>query len=67
MEVYVAQMNKVRIVIQPTKEEFEKYLSQGYTIIQEEPEEKVIARYGYPQDLDNFEYPVTKHIMKIGG
>lgn len=67
MEVYAAQKNKFRVHIQPVKEEFEKYLSEGYTIIQEEPEEKVIARFGYPDDLKDFKYPKMTNVMMIGG
>lgn len=67
IKVYAAEKANFREVIQPTEEEFKKYLADGFNIIQEEPEEKVIARYGYPQDLDGFVYPETRHIMKIGG
>lgn len=66
MAVYAAQKNKFRVHIQPTKEEFEQYLSEGYTII-DETEEKVIARYGYPDDLKDFVYPELSHTMTVGG
>lgn len=67
MEVYAAQKNKFRVHIQPTKGEFEKYLADGYTIVQEEPEEKVIARFGYPDDLKDFKYPELATKITIGG
>lgn len=57
----------MRINIQPTREDFEKYFLKGYAIIQEEPEEKVVIHADNHQDLDNFDYPLTRKITNMEG
>ncbi len=71
MKVYSAQINNSRVGVQPTKHDFQKYLSEGYNIIEEDFDtgrEKIVCRFGYPEDIETFEFPSMQSVtIPTGG
>ena len=66
MKQYRAQKNKLSVHIQGVREEFERFLLDGYNIYDEE-DRQLIARAGCPADLDGFNFEEMVQTIKTGG